>query len=484
MKKLALFFVILGALWAGSTAYISHQTPSALEAYLVKINKVYEIYGMKIKLIDYQKGFLASSAKVELSMTNSALAEQVKEVLNLPMQTVYKIAHGPIFLKNGFGVGISKISNELNYTEMFAEKIIKSFKNDLILKGEMTIPFFQDAYYTASTNALDIETDKQVKIHIEPLQMQGTMNIETWKSKATAYLSQIKIEKAQSPMIKLEDIVMNFDLKKFFDNGFYLMDMDSQIKKINMSSDNASFQLKNAMASLDMVIDQNIDESISVKFNIGIDLKESKLPARMPQIKKAKLGINIGGMEMEGLMKTQNLGQKIQAVEAKQKSIFKRIKTAQTTEERRTAIKDLQAIQNELIHTMAEVYAGILIKNKTTLSYSIDVTEQNNKQSKVSITTTYVGDDLPSTGEAIVNKFKKEIFDLLTLKVDIQLEESLLTEISRSEKKKLKMMIQQGFVKQDNGRYILDAQYKSQTLTINDKDFSQILKPIMQQLNQ
>ncbi|WP_196141130.1 YdgA family protein [Aliikangiella sp. G2MR2-5] len=99
MKKLLIIIILLAAILLGAPFFIGSSAESQVRQMYTSID---EHPAISLKLTEYQKGWLESAAKVELSFE----APEFNEVPRIVF--TQKIYHGPILWKaNGFGLGIA-----------------------------------------------------------------------------------------------------------------------------------------------------------------------------------------------------------------------------------------------------------------------------------------------------------------------------------------------------------------------------------------
>jgi hypothetical protein len=103
------------------------------------------------------------------------------------------------------------------------------------------------------------------------------------------------------------------------------------------------------------------------------------------------------------------------------------------------------------------------------------------KKSSLKVNLGYVGDEvLPTTAEALGEKFTKEFLNLLTMDVNVTLDKDYLgnlpVEFQKELMEKLQMGAMFGVIKDSNTSYDFDASYKPKVLTVNGEDRTEMLQ--------
>lgn len=167
MNKLALvatIFGVLGAGWAGGTAYVSQQTQATLKTQIEQANQMIsqspQLEGMKLELVDYSQSFLTAQGKVKVSLPTQ-LGEDVPEAVNILMD----IQHGPLLWELGKpSLALSRINSRLDESSLSVEvqEQIKSlFNSRAPLVVDTELKFGNSADYTLVMNPLSYDNAEQ-----------------------------------------------------------------------------------------------------------------------------------------------------------------------------------------------------------------------------------------------------------------------------------------------------------------------------------
>ena len=474
--------------WGGMTAYISSNTESQLEAQLRKSNQLYSTQGMKLSLVEFEKGFTSSQAKVSLDFINPEMKEALSKTLNLPLVMDYNIENGPVLLKNGLNVGASRINSTINVSKLFKDQaMLKSYiKEDIIVTSNSIIDFSKNMNYIASTNEILITNPKGEEYRVAPLNIEGRLNTETFVGNLKMITKSIDGKLVDGGRVEMRDITLDGDITKFFDNGFYLGDFNFKIDALSMQDKNIPFVIKNSKVLVATNITQNSDKSVNLDVNMDLDVGESQLPSEMDIAKKFSLKYGIDGVKLEGLLAFQDTMKEIQT---KQQEVMAKLTTAKTDEEQMLVFSQLEELNLELSNKMGQLLTGLLLKDKSKLNLKLLLTDKSNKESDVSFNLGYIGDEkLPKNMDELKKKFQQELLNWVTLDLKLNLKKSLIQNLPQNLQQEvggqLQMGTMMGMIKDNNSSYSFDVNYKSKKLTINGEDKSDMLPMVEMGLQQ
>ena len=468
------------ALWLGGTAYISSSTQPQLNNYVTKANSLYQANGMNLSVENFDKGFFSSTAKMKIDFTDSPFKEALAKTLKLPIVVDYKIENGPLFFKEGLGVGASRITTHLNLEDYVVDKeaFRKLFKEGVEVTSNSSVDFAKNASFVAKTNKilLNVEGDE---VKISPVNIEGDMNIETFQGQMKMLVDAITTESGKG-FFNAKDVALDADIKKFYDNGFYLGDFVFSFGSIDMKGEQLPFELKNAKVVLDMNIDENDDKTIDMNFKLDANVGESKLPMEYASLGEVALSYALNGAKLEGLLALQDY---MKTLQAKQQDIMERLISPTTGELDKDVYAELENMQRDMQDKMTVLGAGLLKKDKTNLDLKIKMTDKKAKSSDLKLNVTYVGDEnLPTSATALKAKFTKELLHLLAIDFDVELEKAYIKNLPPQFQQELAAQLQMGAmfgaVKENNNSYTLDLKYKKEQLMINGQDRSEMMKMI------
>lgn len=478
--------VVASALWLGGTAYISSNTESYLNTYITKSNKLYQANGMHMSVEHFEEGFFSSTAKMKIDFKEQGIREIISKIFTLPIEIDYKIENGPLFFKDGLGLGTSRTSMVINFSDYLVDKeaFKKIIKDDIKLTFNTNIGFSNNATFSAKTNKITVNVEGD-EAHISPLKIEGDMNIETFQGQMKMFVDSVVAEN-QTDSIKAKNIVLDADIKKFYDNGFYLGDFVFSVAYLDMKDELLPFELKGAKIAVDMNIDENKDKDIDMQFKFHADVGESKLPEAYSYLKKVSFNYALNGAKLEGLLAFQDFTKQLQA---KQQAIMSRLQLPITGELDMKVLAELEKMQVETEEGMMVLLAGLVKKESTNFDVEMKMTDKEEKSSNLKMNIGYVGDEvLPTSAKALTEKFKKELFDLLSINFEIKLEKdyinNLPVEFQQSLSGQLQMGSMFGIVKETNSSFSLDMNYKPKTLMINGQDRTEMLQMLEMSLNQ
>ena len=487
MKKVFGSFIAVAAIWAGSTAFIGTQTQQQLQNYIEKSNLLYASNGLQFKMDNYQKSFLNSTADISIDITDPTLVELLSESYTLPFKINYQIEHGPIFFQSGLGFGLSKIHQETALSSLFKGEDKKAFlevlKDDLLIKSEIIISFLQNANYHISSDAVQIK-DEESHIDIAPFAITGTTNLDTLKSNGSLSIPHIMFKKEGSEnQLKLDKLVMNLEIDEFIDNALMLGTFDLSVANLFIKDDsNPDLSNINLKTDVHMVTKKDSETSINTQLEGEIDFLDTKLPADFPNLKTihAKLGASYIGID--GMIKFQKATQEMQESQTKLLT-----KMQDNPEEMEKIFEEFGQIQETMMEKIVKALNTLLIKDKTLLNYAIDAQTKDSKKSSVSAEIGYTGDmKFDGNLEEIAIKAQQELLNLLQLNLNITLDAQHIKNLPDAETltQQIQMGVAQGFVKEENGQYILNGSYKNKELMVNDNNLTASVLPLLMMATQ
>jgi len=467
------------AFWLGGTAYISSNTQSELNNYVAKANALYQSNGIQLSVENFEKGFFTSTAKMKIDFTDSSMKKEISKTFKLPMEMDYNIENGPLFFKEGFGVGASRITTHLNFEDYIVDKeaFHKFFKEGLKLTSSTSVDFLKNASFVAKTNKIVLDVNGE-EVFISPVNMDGDMNIETFQGQMKMVVDSINTENSKGSFLA-KDVVLDADIKKFYDNGFYLGDFIFSFGSVDMKGEQLPFELKKAKIVLNTKIDENDDKTVNMNFKLDANVGDSTLPKDYASLGRVELAYALNGAKLEGLLAFQDY---MKTIQEKQQDIMGRLMSS-TGEMDMDVYAELEKMQREMQDKMTVLGAGLLKTDKTNLDLKIKMTDKKAKSSDLKLNVTYVGDEnLPTSAEALKEKFQKELLQLLAIDFDVELEKAYIKNLPQQFQQALAGQLQMGAmfgaVKENNNSYTLDLKYKKEQLTINGQDRSEMMKMI------
>ncbi len=471
MKKKILASVV-GAvvIWSGATAYISSNTEKHLNNYLTKSNKIYANNGMKMSLVSFEKGFVNSHAKVSLDFIAPEIKKELGEVFKLPIVMDYEIENGPILFKNGLALGASRIDSKVNINNLLVnqDELKKFVKEDIIFDTHMLIDFKNHLQYQGKSNQIVLNGDS-AKFTIEPLEIEGDMNVETLAGTMNMMTKSIQGEMGTDGKMKLENIVLNANIKKFFENGFYIGNFDMEVGNFTLKNPNDSQDIKNAKLKLAMDIDKNGSDLVDTNLKLNFDVGDTKLPPELNFIKNVAVNYGLNGTKIDAWLAFQDT---IKEVQKKQKIILEK-SLSKDKKEQQKVFKELENMQLELQNKMVLLLSDFLVKDKTTFDLKANL---NGNQGIASFDIKYVGDEkLPKTINELEAKFKQELLNWVALNIDVKLDKSLVNKLPQELQSQLSMARMTGMLQDNNSSYGFNANYVSKKLMINGQDKSSML---------
>ena len=473
-KKVVGSLALATILWAGATAYIGGNTKTYLDNYINKSNKIYANNGMKMSLLSFDKGFLNSKAKVSVDFIDPTMKEELKEVLKLPMTMDYNIENGPLLFQNGLALGASRVNSTVNVNELLADSVnLKEFiKEDIVIDSNMRVDFSNHVTYTANSKQIVANVEGDV-FTIAPFKMNGQMNMETFIGNFKMLSESIKGDLENGGKVMLKDIVVDADITKFFDNGFYLGNFAFAINSLNVKNPSSPIEFKNSTVNMLMNIDQSESETVDMDFAMNINVGDTELPAEYAFVKALNVNYGIAGAKLKGLLAFQDT---IQEIQVEQQAVLQKLSSVKTQEEQMLVFEELQKVQMHQQEKMLLLFADFLVKEKTTLKVEASLTDKSDTNSNATFDIKYVGDEvLPKTLEELETKFQEELLNWVKLNINVDLQKSLVDKLPEETQQQLAMAMMTGMLQDNNSSYSFNANYVPKKLMVNGQDKSDML---------
>ena len=484
MKKTLGSLIAAAAIWAGTTAFVGSQMETNIREQIESSNKLYANNGIAYKIKNYEKSFLNSTAEIEVNITDPAILELLQDSIKLPMIVKYDIEHGPLFLKNGLGFGAAKTHQEIAISSLLTPEAKKEFlalvKDDIMIKSDMDISFTKNASYTISTDEVNINDDGK-SFHMTPLHMKGNHNLETYKGEAKLNIASLKIqEEGTQNGLSLQNLVMDINIDEFIEKTLMLGTIDLSIANL-IIKDDSSPQLENIDIATNMHIltKKDSETTISTKFDGSIEFKNTKLPAEIPDLKNIHLTMDMKKLGLKGWFELQKVSQEM---EKTQSELFSKIQSNSNPKDMQKVMEEFGTLQENMIGKMLYTLNDLLIKDETSISYGLNMETKDNKKSTANIEVGYTGNmEFKGSLEEIAMKAQQQVLDMISLNVDLGLDAEHLKGLPNAETltQQIQMAVAQGFVKEENGKFILNGYYKNQELMVNDNNLTATVLPFL-----
>ena len=484
MKKIVTSIIAAAALWAGTTAFVGNQMKENLQDQIDNSNKLYASNGIAYKMNSYEKSFLNSQAEIEVNFTDPAVLELIGDSIKLPMVIKYDIEHGPLFFKNGLGFGAARTHQEIPVSSLLTKEAKEAFlaliKDDILITSDMEISFRKNASYTVSTNEVNINDDGK-SFQMTPLTIKGNHNLETYKGDAKLNIASLKFqEEGTQNGLTVQDLDLNIDMDEFIEKALMLGTIDLSIKNLTIK-DESDPQLENVNIStnLHIVTKKDSDTTISTELDGDIDFKDTKLPKELPNLKNIHLKMNMEHIGIKGMLQFQKASKEMQEA---QSQIFTKMQTNPGEEEMQKIFEEFGTLQQNMMGKIVHSLNTLLVKDKSLISYGLALETKDNKKSNANVKIGYTGDiKFDGSIEDIAMKVQQQALNLVNLDVNIGLDAEHVKSLPNADtlKMQIQMGVSQGFVKEENGKYILNGYYKNQELMVNDNNLTATVLPFL-----
>ena len=485
MKKFLLIIISTIVLWALLTFVIGNQTQEKLQNYINKSNKLYANNGIQLKLKNYKKSFFNSTAEIEINFLDPKIVKVLKKEYALPLKMNYIIEHGPLFFKDGLGIGLSKIHNELLLSSLFKEDAKKEFlslvKGDINLKTEMALSFSKKLNYKMESDEVTVKKDKRT-FYMSPFIVEGTSDIETFKGDGTIKVAKLELKEDNSNNgIELTNLLVDMKIDEIFKESLLFGDFKFSIEKMVVKDEhNQNFKDINIALDGTMSNKRVSKDTMNSSFTGAINLANTQLPKEFKELESVNISMKMKELGVEGMSEFQQIAQDMQK---EQNNLIHKLQT-QKPEEMKATFKELENLEEKVVTKLIYSLNKLLVKDKTTISYGININTKDKQSSQAFLEVGYAGDiEFKGKIEELIRKMKAQLFSLINLKVNISLNKKHLPLLPIPMlKQQIQMGVAQGFVKENNSSYILDGYYKNRELMVNDNNLTSTVLPLLMML--
>ncbi len=477
-KKVVVGLIGIVILWLVMTAYIASNTQEYFNRYLQRVNKLYEKQGVVFALKSFKSALFSSKATLKVDIDEPLLYQRVSKIIKLPLIVEYEIENGPLLFKHGIGMGLSRVRSHIDLHDhvVEVERFKKIFKKGIELESWVDIDFNKNAYFYATTNKIVANVENE-KFELLPLRVNGRINLKSFESEMRIELKHIAIE-AQDIEAVAQDTLLYVDIKKVYENGFYLGDVRVDIGSLTVKGKDLPFTLEKVKLSILMDIVENRDETIDMKFKLLVSLGNSKLPQAYASLDKIELEYALSGMKLEGVLAFQDF---VKERQVRQEELFLKLIDADSGELNLQALEALEKLQDESQDKIFLLLAKMLKKAHTNLNFKMIMVDKKAKESHLKMDITYMGEEFFSTSrEHVEERLQKELLELFHFNFDLQFDKAYIANLApkfqQSLLAQLEMGVMLGMVKESNSSYIFEVDYEAESLMLNGKERLELLQ--------
>jgi|GEM_PF-1216345 hypothetical protein len=488
MKKILGSLVVAIALWAGATAIIGNQTEHQVNGYIEKINTLYQQNGLNLKMTDYNRTFLNSTAVIELDITDSSAKELLSEVYTLPLKMNYTIEHGPIFFQNGLGFGLSKAHQKIALSSILRDEGKEEFLNlvhnkDVMIEGESVVSFFKKINSKILSDEIKIDENGTL-LTIAPFIITNSLDLDTLQGDGHFILPMIFFkEKEDNRELHIENMVVDMQLDGFIEDILMLGKIDFSVDRLYLNDKNNTDIGEIDMATkFHLTTQKDSDTTMKTLFEGSVDLTNTNLPNTLPALKTLTGKINIEGLGIEGMVMFQKTAKEMETAQTALVA-----KMQEQPEQMDEIFAEFGKIEEEMLTKIVYSLNTLLIKDKSVVKYEVIANTKEGNESQASIEIGYTGDmNFTGSFEEMSTKIQQDILKLFRVNVDMHVDANLLKGVPNTENlmQQIQMGVAQGLIKEENGQFILNGYYKNEELMVNDNNLTATILPFLMMATQ
>ena len=452
MKKILILILFLVLGWAASTWFIGNETESLLKTYLQNSKKAYAEMGMETQyeMKEYKKSFLKSTAKTVFSL-NTGDAEI--DAIFKDLQFNNTITHGPILWVGGvpsFGTAHIHSTLDVDALEPEAKTLLKLiFADNNPLSANITFGLNETADYELIIPAIEIKEEDSYFNLKEGIYISGIFNKSTLIGTAKGTFGSLAV-KDDGLIINASASSLEIDMQGLV-AGQMIGAAHFSIPSIKIEAE--------AMPPISFGIDFNSDtrkvNGDALEGDIKLIASNIKAPLEMTDI---TLNASFNGLQIKGLeqlVAIQTDLQQLQAGASKGKG--------NPNEEEQAAL--MNKLQN-LPNIMAAALQNTFKKDQTAISISADIVAKQDN-SHLAIKSHYIGNGADINLEELTTGGLAAILKIVNGSLDLKASKAMLA--STPAAIVLLPLIKQGLIVESEKSYTLNAIFKADGITLNDK---------------
>ncbi|MDM5272599.1 DUF945 family protein [Sulfurovum sp. zt1-1] len=487
MKKIMIILGVIVLGWLGTTAYISNSFKGEFDQYIQTVNKLYASQGVYYKA-DVNSSFFTSDVKLEIHFDEKRLGKAITDVyanfIELPVKVEYKVEHGPIFYRDGFGIGFAKFNAEMKASEMlagkFKENLVEAIPEDITLYLTEVLCFDKKLKMKMHSNAITL-TENGEKVEIEPLVGSGLIDTKTLLGSFDITFPKMSVE-GNGITAGITGTTLHVEMKDILGGKYLLGEGQFKIAKVTMEQDGLSKPVE-----MDFTMNFNTGREEGDYLMIAFDMQfnQEGLDQLDPTVneiaKQANFAMKLHGLSPEALKKLEEVNQK--QVEMTDTLYAMMMETDPSKAE--AAQKRAEVAQETYMNTLTEAFRAMLVKDRTKMSASLDFTTKDDAKSSMSFSIGYVGEALTGSLEEMTAYLQTKPLEYLALDADLNFNEKHFAlnpspQEQQQAKMGLDMAVMQGFMSLENGIYSTKLEYKPKVLKINGQDKTQEILPMLE----
>lgn len=480
MKKILGGILLIIILWLGATAVIGNKSKSELDRVIEKSNKEYVKYGIKLNVLEYQQSFFTSVSKLEVKILDKELEKFISDTygFTFPIITQYNIEHGPLFFKNGLGMGLSRVYQELEVGSLFKQKTREKFTKKSMIASKMVVSFSSIANYQILSENIEIVEDAK-KIEISPFEITGESHLETFVGDMQMIMPLISFVEDKKKMT-IESMLIDIKMDESLSQSLAMGTIDLSMKRFYITDqESGALDMQPTIA---IVSKKDGEKTFGSTMNIEIDFRENTTDKSLSELEKVVLNIKVNGIGIKGMERYDEIAKEIE-----QKQAIIMIDIQKNPESNEANYAKLVKLQEDMSMGLIGALRDTLFKDKSAIGYTFMGRTKDKEESHGDISLKYTGDiNFTKTPEQITQYIGTELFNLFDLEVDINLHEKHIGTMPDGDEflKQLQLPMTQTMVNHQNQKYSIKGYLRNRELILNDNNLTETVLPLLKMLTQ
>ena len=326
-----------------------------------------------------------------------------------------------------------------------------------------------------------VKKDKKT-FYMSPFIVEGTSDIESFKGDGTIKIAKLELKEDNSNNgLELTNLLVDMKIDEIFNESLLFGDFKFSVDKVIVKDEmNQNFKEINIALDGTMSNKRVSKDTMNSYFTGAINLANTQLPKEFKELESVNISMKMKELGIEGMSEFQQVAQDMQK---EQSNLIQKLQT-QKPEEMEATFKELGDLEEKVVTKLIYTLNKLLVKDKTTISYGVNINTKDKQSSQAFLEVGYAGDiEFKGKIEELIRKMKAQLFSLINLKVNISLNKKHLPLLPIPMlKQQIQMGVAQGFVKENNSSYILDGYYKNRELMVNDNNLTSTVLPLLMML--
>ncbi|WIO75086.1 YdgA family protein [Porticoccaceae bacterium LTM1] len=275
------------------------------------IAMINEIPGYKAELVEYEKGWLSSSAVLTLGIDTEMMFGPAMADLPASEREIFKsmpniarfelsMGHGPVIFADGGKLGLASINGTLDLSHSDkAVELQKKLGIDSFMTYSSLINYFGNASFTANSPKFTFNPDEDTTITFGGIDLNGGYERSNRKGDVSGQIGEILVE-ASEGTLRVEPMILSSNME-YISPMIQLGSGDFKVPSVTFYKSDAGGEPLFSMKDLGVNYSMDKDSEKTVKMNLEYSVNQVRVEGE--QVDNARLGMAFERMSIDGLEK-------------------------------------------------------------------------------------------------------------------------------------------------------------------------------------